>query len=133
MSQALDVAREEIRDGRNWMFGFVHLVRFAQDRHFVRAFLGREEPLLTWDDGVDVVRLLMTAYQSAEQGKTLFISSHILTELEEMCDHVGIVERGRLVFSGTMEWPMRTGNCSPTRALPGGSRRRFHEGAMVLL
>ena len=25
----------------------------------------------TWDDGVDVVRILMTAYQSAEQGKTL--------------------------------------------------------------
>lgn len=43
----------------------------AEDRHFVRAFLGKEQPLLTWDDGVDVVRILMTAYQSAEQGKTL--------------------------------------------------------------
>jgi predicted dehydrogenase len=42
-----------------------------EDRHFVRAFLGREEPLLTWDDGVDVVKLLMAAYQSAEQGRTL--------------------------------------------------------------
>lgn len=42
-----------------------------EDRHFVRAFLGREAPLLTWDDGVDVVRLLMAAYQSAEQGRTL--------------------------------------------------------------
>jgi predicted dehydrogenase len=42
-----------------------------EDRHFVRVFLGREQPLLTWDDGVDVVRLLMTAYQSAERGKTL--------------------------------------------------------------
>jgi predicted dehydrogenase len=43
----------------------------AENRHFVRAFLGREEPTLTWDDGLDVVRLLMAAYQSAEQGKTL--------------------------------------------------------------
>ena len=43
----------------------------AEDRHFVRVFLGKEEPLLTFDDGLDVVRLLMTAYQSAEQGKTL--------------------------------------------------------------
>jgi predicted dehydrogenase len=42
-----------------------------EDRHFVRAFLGREAPLLTWDDGLDVVRLLMATYQSAEQGKTL--------------------------------------------------------------
>jgi predicted dehydrogenase len=43
----------------------------AEDRHFVRVFLGKEEPLLTFEDGLDVVRMLMTAYQSAEQGKTL--------------------------------------------------------------
>ena len=43
----------------------------AEDRHFVRAFLGKERPLLTWDDGLDVVRILMTAYQSAEEGKTI--------------------------------------------------------------
>ena len=43
----------------------------AEDRHFVRAFLGKEKPLLTWDDGLDVVKLLMTAYMSAEQGKTI--------------------------------------------------------------
>ncbi len=43
----------------------------AEDRHFVRAFLGKEPPLLTWHNGLDVVRLLMAAYQSAEQGKTL--------------------------------------------------------------
>jgi predicted dehydrogenase len=43
----------------------------AEDRHVVRAFLGREDPLLTWEDGLDVVRILMTAYQSAEQGRTI--------------------------------------------------------------
>jgi predicted dehydrogenase len=42
-----------------------------EDRHFVRVFLGKEEPLLTWDDGLEVVRVLMAAYQSAEEGKTL--------------------------------------------------------------
>ena len=42
-----------------------------ENRHFVRAFLGKEKPRLTFADGVEVVRLLMTAYQSAEQGKTL--------------------------------------------------------------
>jgi len=36
-------------------------------------------------------------------GKTIMISSHILSELEEISDHVGIIEQGRLVFSGTME------------------------------
>ncbi|MEO7362979.1 MAG: Gfo/Idh/MocA family oxidoreductase [Gemmatimonadaceae bacterium] len=43
----------------------------AEDRHFVRAFLGKEEPLLTFHDGLEVVRLLMAAYMSAEQGKTV--------------------------------------------------------------
>jgi len=43
----------------------------AENRHFVRAFLGKEEPLLTFEDGVEVVRVLMTAYQSAEEGRTL--------------------------------------------------------------
>ena len=43
----------------------------AEDRHFVRVFLGKEEPRLTFDDGLEVVKMLMTAYQSAEQGKTL--------------------------------------------------------------
>ncbi|NQT01943.1 MAG: ABC transporter ATP-binding protein [Planctomycetes bacterium] len=36
-------------------------------------------------------------------GKTIMISSHILSELEEICDHVGIIEHGRMVFSGTLE------------------------------
>jgi predicted dehydrogenase len=43
----------------------------AENRHFVRAFLGKEKPLLTFDDGLDVVRILMAAYLSAEQGKTV--------------------------------------------------------------
>jgi predicted dehydrogenase len=42
-----------------------------EDRHFVRAFLGKEPPRLTFDDGLEVVQLLMTAYQSAEEGRTL--------------------------------------------------------------
>ena len=43
----------------------------AEDRHFVRCFLGKEQPLLTFDDGVEVVQMLMTAYKSAEEGRTL--------------------------------------------------------------
>jgi ABC-2 type transport system ATP-binding protein len=35
-------------------------------------------------------------------GKTILISSHILTELAEMCTHVAIIERGRLLVSGSV-------------------------------
>lgn len=43
----------------------------AEDRHFVRVFLGKEKPMLTFHDGFDVVKILMTAYQSAEEGRTI--------------------------------------------------------------
>jgi ABC-2 type transport system ATP-binding protein len=36
-------------------------------------------------------------------GKTIMISSHILSELEEICDRIGIIERGQFVFSGSLE------------------------------
>ena len=43
----------------------------GEDRHFVRVFLGKEKPRLTFADGVEVVQMLMTAYQSAEEGRTI--------------------------------------------------------------
>jgi predicted dehydrogenase len=42
-----------------------------ENRHFVRCFLEGRRPELTFDDGLEVVELLMTAYMSAEQGRTL--------------------------------------------------------------
>ena len=43
----------------------------AEDRHFARVFLGKERPLLTLHDGLEVVRILMAAYRSAEEGRTI--------------------------------------------------------------
>lgn len=39
----------------------------------------------------------------AAEGKTILISSHILTELAEMCDSVGIIEQGRLLATGSVD------------------------------
>ncbi len=41
--------------------------------------------------------------QLAAQGKAILVSSHILTELAEMCDRVGIIEQGQLLVTGTVE------------------------------
>src|SRR5216117_846185 len=40
-------------------------------------------------------------------GKTILISSHILPELAELCNVIGIIERGQLLFSGTVEEILR--------------------------
>jgi ABC-2 type transport system ATP-binding protein len=39
----------------------------------------------------------------AAAGKAILISSHILTELAEMCDRVGIIEQGRLLAVGSVK------------------------------
>jgi predicted dehydrogenase len=43
----------------------------AENRHFVRAFSRGEKPMLTFDDGVEVMQILMAAYMSAQSGRTL--------------------------------------------------------------
>lgn len=36
-------------------------------------------------------------------GKTIIISSHILPELSEMCDSIGVIERGEILYQGSMD------------------------------
>ena len=36
-------------------------------------------------------------------GKTIFISSHILAELCDLCDAITVIDRGRTKYSGTMD------------------------------
>ena len=48
----------------------------------------------------------------ADRGKALLVSSHILTELAEMCDRVAIIEKGRLLANGTVEEILRHGGTS---------------------
>jgi predicted dehydrogenase len=43
----------------------------AENRHMTRAFLRGERPMLTFDDGLEVVQILMAAYMSAQKGQTL--------------------------------------------------------------
>ncbi|MGZ4279298.1 MAG: ATP-binding cassette domain-containing protein [Solirubrobacteraceae bacterium] len=43
------------------------------------------------------------AREARERGQTLFLSSHILSEVEAICDRVGILRDGRLVDQGTLE------------------------------
>src|SRR5207245_3648073 len=46
-------------------------------------------------------------------GKTIMISSHILSELGEFCNKLGIIERGRLIISGTIDELMAMARAHP--------------------
>ncbi|HQB31954.1 MAG TPA: ABC transporter ATP-binding protein [Erysipelotrichaceae bacterium] len=41
--------------------------------------------------------------EHADEGKTVFFSTHVLEVAEKMCDRVGIISKGRLLFVGTID------------------------------
>ncbi len=51
--------------------------------------------------GIREIRELLSRLAS-EQGITVFLSSHLLSEVEQVATQVGIVDRGRLVFQGAL-------------------------------
>jgi lantibiotic transport system ATP-binding protein len=40
---------------------------------------------------------------TAEQGLTVFLSSHLLAEIEQIASHLGVLDAGRLLFQGTLD------------------------------
>ena len=65
-----------------------------------------------------------------EQGKTLLVSSHILSELSEMCTSIGIIEQGRMVLTGSMDQILEKVNSSNPLLI---SIYRGRETAMAIL
>jgi predicted dehydrogenase len=59
-----------------------HYGYVAENRHMVKAFREGTRPEITFDDGVEVVRLLMAAYQSAEIGRPVDPASADLVDFE---------------------------------------------------
>ncbi len=62
-----------------------------------------DEPVNGLDPvGITEIRELLVRLNK-ERGITIFISSHLLSEIEKMCTHVGIIHHGVLQFEGTMD------------------------------
>ena len=78
-----------------------------QKVQLIAAFATRAE-LLILDEptaGLDPlmeVAFRATVMEAKERGQTIFLSSHILSEVEALCDRVGILRAGRLVDEGTL-------------------------------
>ena len=66
-----------------------------------RELLVLDEPTNGLDpQGTREVRALVR--ELADDGATVFVSSHLLAEIEQVCTHVGIMSRGRLVLQGSL-------------------------------
>ncbi|MGB4600082.1 MAG: ABC transporter ATP-binding protein [Trichlorobacter sp.] len=77
-----------------------------QQRTAIAAALIHDPELVVLDEpmsGLDPLGRKLIFDLIAElktQGKTVFISSHVLTDIERLCDRVGIIVQGRLCFEG---------------------------------
>lgn len=76
-----------------------------------RDLLVLDEPTNGLDpQGTREVRALIRSL--AADGTTVFVSSHLLAEVEQLCTHVGVMSGGRLVAQGTLDEFRRSGSRS---------------------
>ena len=94
--------------------GYVEaLSRGMKQRLCLARTLVHDPQLLILDEpasGLDPrarVELRALLRQLGALGKTVIVSSHILTELADICDSVGIIERGRLLAAGPIDQLLR--------------------------
>jgi ABC-2 type transport system ATP-binding protein len=82
--------------------GMVERLAFAQAVVHDPDLIFLDEPT----DGLDPVGradMRKICRELADQGKTIFINSHILAEIETICDRVALMKAGRIVDEGTVE------------------------------
>ena len=79
----------------------------------VLAFMHRPELLILDEptsglDPLNQQEFYALLQETRDAGATIFLSSHVLSEVERVCDRVGILQRGRLVhLQGMDERPVR--------------------------
>lgn len=80
-----------------------------RQRLAIAAALLPDPQLLVLDEptnGLDpagIVQIRQLLRELADQGMTVLVSSHLLAEIEAVCDHLVMIRQGRLVFQGTTE------------------------------
>ncbi|HEV3198534.1 MAG TPA: ABC transporter ATP-binding protein [Bryobacteraceae bacterium] len=99
---------EDLRIGK-YSRGMVQRLGLAQALLSDPQLLVLDEPTSGLDPaGRKEVLDLLTNLKSA--GKTVFLSSHILPEVEQICDRVVIVDRGKLLRSGPLQEMLESGH-----------------------
>lgn len=98
---ALDLDRAALdRPVRTFSKGMAQKLGLAACLLSGRALLVLDEPASGLDPRARAsLKAALKARQAA--GATIFLTSHALADVEEMCDHVAVLHGGRLLFAGT--------------------------------
>lgn len=96
--QLVNLTEAQDKSVRNYSLGMKQRLGIAQSLLHDPSLLILDEPLNGLDPrGIKEIRDLL--FQLREQGKTIFISSHLLSEVEKSCDYFCIIDKGTQVFS----------------------------------
>jgi ABC-2 type transport system ATP-binding protein len=107
--ELVGLAEARSRQLRKFSKGMLQRVGLAQAIIHDPELVILDEPMSGLDPiGRKQVRDLILGLR--DQGKTVFFSSHIIPDVEMICDRVGIVMKGRMVASGTVEELMTAGH-----------------------
>jgi len=103
----------------------------------VAAVLLKEPDLLILDEpsnGLDpagMAEMRTMIRRLAAEGRTVFVSSHLLSEVQQTCDHVAVVARGRCVATGSVADLLRGAVSRYRVAVPGGEPERNAASAVL--
>ncbi len=98
--KALDLSSVKNRKAGGLSFGMRKRLALAQALLTRPKILLLDEPMTGLDpEGIALARDLLK--DANESGATIFMSTHILSEVEAVCDRVAIVRRGRNIAQGT--------------------------------
>ena len=74
----------------------------------IAASLVGDPPLLLWDEptaGLDpsARRFTLDLIRELGKTKTVVVATHILSDIDQICDHIGVMHEGRMIFAGSMQ------------------------------
>jgi ABC-2 type transport system ATP-binding protein len=101
--ELVDLSRDGKRKAKQYSLGMKQRLAIAMALLNEPELLLLDEPVNGLDPNgiIDIRKLLIKL--NKEKGVTIFVSSHLLSEIEKMCTHVGIISKGKLRFEGTMQ------------------------------
>lgn len=115
-----DIEDEDLRDRMEKLFARLQMNEIREvlggkmstgmkQKVSVARALIHDPPVLIFDEataGLDVLvarALLTTIAELREQGKCIIFSTHIMSEVEKLCDRMAVIHRGRILAEGTLD------------------------------
>jgi len=117
MGRLSGLGKEETREQAKELMKYVGVGRLALNKikelssgqkqrvAFASALIGNPELLILDEptanlDPLGRIEFIGKIISLAKEGKTIFVSSHIVSEVEKMCNYVGLINQGRLIAQG---------------------------------